>query len=472
MNALAAYRNRTVAVFGLGRSGRSAARALSDAGARVYVWDDNPAAAEALRGPNVEPRAPTAEDWAGVRAVVLSPGIALRFPRPHPVVGLAQRLGAEVLGDIELFARTRPAAPVVAVTGTNGKSTTTALIGHLLSQAQRTVRVGGNIGTPALDLPVIDCAARSYAQRCDTAPASAYVLELSSYQLDLTESLRPVVSVLLNITPDHIDRHGSMEGYVLAKRRLLDMSPPDATLVIGVDDAHGQALAQAMAGRKLVQVSARRRLSHGIYWRDGKLYRGQGGAETVLADLAGIRSLAGRHNGQNAAAAMAAVLALGVAPEAAAPGLASFPGLPHRMEWVGSTGGIGFVNDSKATNADAASNALACYERIYWILGGRPKAEGIVPLKPWFGRIAHAFLIGEAADAFAETLDGQVSYDKAGTLEAATEAAFVRAVSEGGEAVVLLSPACASFDQFASFEQRGDRFRALASAILARRQAC
>ena len=467
MSTFTAFRDRAVAVFGLGKSGRSAARALGAAGARVYVWDDNAASAEALRGPNVEPRAPSPDGWAGVRALVLSPGIPLRFPKPHPVVGLAQRLGAEVLGDVELFARERPAAPVVAVTGTNGKSTTTALIGHLLAEAGRTVRVGGNIGTPVLDLPPLDLLPVDGA-------GGAYVLELSSYQIDLTESLRPAVAVLLNVTPDHIDRHGSMDGYVLAKRRLLDMSPADATLVIGVDDAHGQALAQAMvaAGRKVMQISARRSLAQGIFWRDGKLFQARGGAETPLADLAGIRSLAGRHNGQNTAAAMAAVLALGIAADAAAPGLATFPGLPHRMEWVGAANGIAFVNDSKATNADATSNALACYDRIYWILGGRPKAEGIAPLKPWFGRIAHAFLIGEAADGFAETLDGQVSYDKVGTLEAATEAAFVRAASDGGDAVVLLSPACASFDQFASFEQRGDRFRELATAILTRRQAC
>ncbi len=460
MNALNAYRDRAVAVFGLGRSGRSVTRALSESGAQVYVWDDDPAQAEALRGPNVEPRAPDADAWAGVRAVVLSPGVALRFPHPHPVVGLARQLGAEVLGDIELFARTRPGAPVVAVTGTNGKSTTTALIGHLLEAAGRSVRVGGNIGTPVLDLPSID----------GPAPASAYVLELSSYQLDLTGSLRPAVSVLLNISPDHIDRHGSLDGYVLAKRRLLDMSPTDAALVIGVDDPHGQALAAAMGDRKVIAISATRRLTEGVFWRDGSVIRAEGGRETVLANLAGIRSLAGRHNGQNVAAALAAVMALGVPAESAVEGLASFPGLPHRMEWIGEADGIGFVNDSKATNADAASNALATYERIYWIAGGRPKAEGIAPLAPYFKRIAHAFLIGEAADEFATTLDGHVGHDNVGTLEDAVDAAFVRAASDGADgAVVLLSPACASFDQFKSFEARGDRFRELAQAILSRR---
>ncbi|MEQ9642961.1 MAG: UDP-N-acetylmuramoyl-L-alanine--D-glutamate ligase [Alphaproteobacteria bacterium] len=449
-----------MAVFGLGRSGRSVTRALSESGARVYVWDDDPAQAEALRGPNVEPRAPDAEAWAGVRAVVLSPGVALTFPRPHPVVGLARQLGAEVLGDIELFARTRPEAPVVAVTGTNGKSTTTALIGHLLEAAGRSVRVGGNIGTPVLDLPSID----------GSAPASAYVLELSSYQIDLTDGLRPAVSVLLNITPDHIDRHGSLEGYVLAKRRLLDMSPADAALVIGIDDAHGQALAEAMSSRKVIAISANRSLSQGVFWRGGQVIRAEGGRETVLASLDGIRSLAGRHNGQNAAAALAAVLALGVPADAAVTGLASFPGLPHRMEWIGEADGIGFVNDSKATNAAAAANALATYERIFWIAGGRAKADGIAPLAPYFNRIAHAFLIGEAADDFATTLDGHVGHDIVGTLEQAVDAAFMRAAGDGVPgSVVLLSPACASFDQFTSFEARGDAFRDLASALLARR---
>jgi UDP-N-acetylmuramoylalanine--D-glutamate ligase len=253
------------------------------------------------------------------------------------------------------------------------------------------------------------------------------------------------------------------------------MSPASARLVIGIDDPHGEALAVAMRrdGRLVIPVSTRRILSDGYYWRDGKVLRASGGAAQPVADLAGIRALPGRHNGQNAAAALAAVIGLGVPPAQAAAGLASFPGLPHRIEWIAEAEGVGFVNDSKATNAAAAANALACFDRIYWIAGGRPKADGIAPLASFFPRIAHAFLIGEAAADFAATLDGRVPYDIAGDLDSAVGAAFVRAVGDGGGTapVVLLSPACASFDQFTSFEARGERFRQLVQAIVAGRKA-
>jgi len=454
------FRNRTVAVFGLARSGLASVRALVAGGARVLAWDDKPAQREAARALGAVPAPPDAEGWRGAAALVLSPGVPLTHPAPHPAVLLARELGMDVLGDVELFARLHPAAPVVAVTGTNGKSTTTALIGHLLA-AERPTGVGGNLGTAVLDL--------------EPLPAGgAYVLELSTFQIDLTRSLRPRVAVWLNLTPDHIDRHGDLAGYIRAKRRLLEMAPADATLAIGIDDATSAELAETMSayGRRVVRISVGRPLEDGVYALDGTLFRAGGGRAERLASLAGIETLRGAHNAQNAAAAAAAVLALGFPAARLQAGLASFPGLAHRMERVAEANGIGFVNDSKATNADATARALASFETIYWIAGGLPKAGGLAGLEAWHPRIRRAFLIGKAAPAFAGQLGAAVPHEQAGDLETALEAAYAAARAEGlPGAVVLLSPACASYDQFDSFEHRGDRFRALARALAARESA-
>jgi len=382
---------------------------------------------------------------------VLSPGVPLSHPQPHPVVALARRLGARVIGDIEVFATAFPAARVVGITGTNGKSTTTALIGHLLRAAGRPVAVGGNLGTPVLDLPGLP-------------RNGTHVLELSSFQLDLTTSLKPAVAVWLNLTPDHLDRHGDLAGYVAAKRRLLDMAPPEATLVIGIDDPASLAQVTALqaAGREVLPVAVGRAIEHGIHAIDGRLYR----QETLLADLNGIRSLRGAHNWQNAAAAVAAGLALGLGRDELRAGLPSFAGLPHRMEQVGLIDGIAFVNDSKATNAEAAARALASFGSIYWIAGGLPKTGGIGALTHYFPRVRQAFLIGQAAPEFARTLAGRVRCQQSGDLATALHQAYAAARADGApEPVVLLSPACASFDQFANYEARGDRFRELVAAM-------
>jgi UDP-N-acetylmuramoylalanine--D-glutamate ligase len=456
-----AFAERTVAVFGLARSGLTAARALVTGGARVLCWDENPAAREAAAAEGLRLADLRDVDWASLAALVLAPGVPLTHPEPHWTVRMAQAAGVEVIGDVELFARAVAAAPdhrrpsVVAITGTNGKSTTTALIAHVLAQAGREAHMGGNIGLGVLGLPAMH-------------GGSVYVLELSSYQLDLTHSLRPNAAVLLNITPDHLDRHGDMAGYAAAKRRIFLNQGKGDTAVIGVDDDWGQRFCTEITAanrRTIWPISARKAISRGVYALQGLLYDATGERGVIkVADLAAARSLPGRHNWQNAAAAYAAVRALGLTAAEAAAGLLSFPGLAHRMETVGALGEIRFVNDSKATNVDAARQAMSSYPRIYWIAGGRPKT-GIESLADLFPRIAKAYLVGEAAPEFARTLAGHAPAAQVGTVARAVRAAWEDAAAAGEPAVVLFSPACASFDQFADFEARGEAFRAAVHAL-------
>jgi len=447
---------RPVAVFGLGRSGLSAARSLLAGGAEVRAWDDDGERRDEAEAAGVPLVDLYAGGWDRVAALVLSPGVPLTHPQPHALVGRARAASAEVIGDIELFARARPSAPVVAVTGTNGKSTTVALIGHLLQACGREAQVGGNFGQPALSLSPL-------------GSGGAYVLELSSYQIDLSPSFAADVAVLLNLSPDHLDRHGGMAGYVAVKRRVFAGQGCDQWAVVGIDDEPSLATYAELkeAGRKrLLPISGVAEVDGGVYVVGGVLHDASNGGAIALADLAEAPALPGVHNWQNAAAAYAAARALGLERHQIAPAFASFPGLAHRMERVAEIGGVRFINDSKATNAAAAARALACCERIYWIVGGRPKDGGITALEPYFGRIARAYLIGEAAIEFSATLEGKVSYTIAGELEAAVAAAHRDALAEGGAgAVVLLSPACASFDQFRDFEARGDAFRELVAGL-------
>ncbi len=453
MIAVTAFRNETVAVMGLGRSGLVAAQALQLGGARVLAWDDAPERRAAAAEAGVPLSDLATAEFAAVRALVLSPGIPHRHPAPHRAAARAHDAGIDIIGDIELLLRSCPDARYVGITGTNGKSTTTALIGHLLRQAGRRVAVGGNLGIPALALEAL-------------GNDGIYVLELSSYQLELTPSLGCEVAVLLNITPDHLDRHGGIEGYIAAKERIFAGQRPEQCAVIGVDDEHGRRIATALAtrGRRVVPISAERAVSGGVYAAEGWLVDNMDGAARRIIELGGLARLPGRHNWQNAAAAFAAARCLGVDPGHAAAGLESFQGLAHRQELVAIIDGVRYVNDSKATNADAAAKALACYERVYWIAGGLAKAGGIASLAPYFSRIRRAYLIGAAAESFAATLRGAAPVSLCGTLEKAVAAASEAAAGERG-ATVLLSPACASFDQFANFEARGDRFRALVQAL-------
>jgi UDP-N-acetylmuramoylalanine--D-glutamate ligase len=455
------FEGRTVAVFGLARTGLAAARALIAGGAQVALWDDKPASRELAVAEGFALTDLNTADWSGFAALMLSPGVPLTHPAPHWTVEKARAAGVEILGDVELFARTVNAAPehkrpkIVAITGTNGKSTTTALIGHICASAGRDTRIGGNIGVGILSLD-------------DMHGGAVYVLELSSYQLDLTSSLKPDVAILLNVSPDHLDRHGGMEGYVAAKRRVLLNQGKGDTAVIGVDDSWGQHICTEITAanrRTIVPISAGRAMGRGVYVLDGLLYDATAERAVEVVDLKRARSLPGRHNWQNAAAAYAAAKGLGVPADEAAQHLMTFPGLAHRMETVGTVGRVRFVNDSKATNADAARQAMSSYPKFYWIAGGQPKAGGIEDLESLFPRIEKAYLIGEAADAFAQTLKGKAQAVQSGTMEAAVRAAYADAKASGHDAIVLLSPAGASFDQFADFEDRGEAFRSAVMAL-------
>lgn len=449
-----AFAGRRVAVLGLARSGIAAVHALAAGGAEVLAWDDKPAGREAV-GPEAELVDLAEIDWHGIAALVLSPGIPHSFPAPHPAVIRAREAGAEIIGDIELLGRAQPAARYIGITGTNGKSTTTALIGHILAAAGQRVEVGGNLGTAALSLAPL-------------AAGETYVLELSSFQLELVTSLGFDIAVLLNITPDHLDRHGDMAGYIAAKKRIFAGQGPASTAVLGIDDAICRDIAEELGQRAApaVPISVTAPPAGGVYAGHGWLIDAMAGTPRRVLDLAEASRLPGSHNWQNACAAYAAARAAGVAPEVAAAAIRSFPGLAHRQELVATIDGVRFINDSKATNADAAEKALACYQAIYWIAGGLPKAGGITSLAPYFERLRHAYLIGTATEEFAATLDGKASYSRCGNLARAVAAAAADARRDGIEgAVVLLSPACASYDQFAHFEARGDAFRELARQL-------
>jgi len=451
---------KKVALFGLGGSGLASASALLAGGADVIAFDDDAASVAKARAAGI----PTADlrqaNWAKISALVLSPGVPLTHPAPHWVVALAHQAGVEVIGDIELFCRERraiaPDAPFVAITGTNGKSTTTALIAHLAAAAGMDAQLGGNIGTAILSLQP------PRASRMQ--PARVHVIECSSYQIDLAPSLDPSIGILINLTEDHLDRHGTMENYAAVKERLVAGVPKDGTVIVGVDDERCRAIADRLdrSGKRVVRISVREKPRDGLYVEAGGITR----AEDFIAELTGIGSLRGLHNAQNAACATAAALALGLEPEAIQTGLRSFPGLPHRMEEVGRRGKVLFVNDSKATNTDSAAQALACFAAIYWIAGGKPKTGGIESLRGFFPRIRKAYLIGEAADEFAATLGDAAPHEIDGTLDKALAAAARDAeASSAAEPVVLLSPACASFDQYRNFEVRGDAFRSLVRAL-------
>jgi UDP-N-acetylmuramoylalanine--D-glutamate ligase len=399
------------------------------------------------------------ESWSRFAALVLTPGAPLTHPAPHWTVFLARQAGVEVIGDIELFCRERqrhaPDAPFVAITGTNGKSTTTAVIAHLMCVAGYDTQMGGNIGTAILSLE-------------PPRKGRVHVIEMSSYQIDLTPSLDPTVGILLNVSEDHIDRHGTLAHYAAVKERLVAGVPPQGTAIVGVDDGWSRATADRIeqAGKRVVRVSVRSPLPDGIYVDHETIWRASGGARSEVARIGGIGSLRGLHNAQNAACAAACALALGVSAEVLQKALRSFPGLAHRMEQVGRRGNVLFVNDSKGTNADAAAYALSSFADIFWIAGGKPKLGGITSLSEYFPRIRKAYLIGEAAQEFAATLGSHVEHEISQTLEVAVEHASRDAEASGlADPVVLLSPACASFDQYRNFEIRGNRFRELVTAL-------
>lgn len=448
--------DKTIALFGLGGSGIATAKAVIAGGGKVIGWDDNAASVAKAEQEGIKTQDLRDADWSQFSALVLAPGVPLTHPEPHWSVKMAAAYNVEVIGDIELFVRQRQllasTSPLIAITGTNGKSTTTALIAHIIRHSGRDAQMGGNIGQAVLTLqpPTQD---------------RFYIIECSSYQIDLTPSLNPTVGILLNLTPDHLDRHGNMDNYAAIKERLIAQSD---VAIIGDDDDYCRAIIKRQrAGLKTtITIAKDHSIDDGFYADGENLYQAASAGNEKIASLAGIGSLRGAHNAQNALAAIAACLSVGLSLDEINAGLASFPGLAHRMEQVGKQGKVLFVNDSKATNAEATAPALSSFaDAIYWIAGGVPKAGGIASLEPYFPRIAKAYLIGEAAAEFAATLDDKVSYEITDTLTIAVEnAARDAAEAASPEPVVLLSPACASFDQFPNFEKRGDAFR---DAVLA-----
>lgn len=453
------------AVMGLGRTGLSAARSLIASGAVVWAWDDE----EKKRIEAVAERIPVIDlntaDFSAVDKLVLSPGIPHLHPAPNAIAVKARRANVPVICDIELLCDALPENDVIAITGTNGKSTTTALIGHVLSSFKPVI-VGGNIGWPVLDATI---------QHQDTS----IVLELSSYQLERTPSLKPRGAILLNITPDHIDRHGSMEGYITAKLKIFEHGSIDKygrkpTAVIVVDTSHAKKIADIVQQEgqwNVVRVTTQSYIPDGIAVVNGRIIEMRGGEECVIADLSAVPTLRGVHNHENAACAYAVIRQVyGYNPEDIAARIKTFEGLAHRQQIIRTINGISYVNDSKATNADAAGKALASYKNIFWIAGGVPKEGGLVGLEKFMDRICHAFLIGEAAKDFATwTAQYNIPYTISQTLEQAVEQSHKMAqASRGmpaGTPVVLLSPACASFDQFKSYEHRGEAFAELVNRL-------
>jgi len=450
------FAGRKVGVFGLARSGTACAEALRLGGAEVFAWDDQAQSVEKAKADGLPVGDLKALDFKTLDTLVLSPGVPLTHPKPHWTVEKAKAAGIEIIGDTEVFQRELmgSGAKLVAITGTNGKSTTTALTGHLFQSASRDADVGGNIGKAVFLLrqPVKD---------------RVYVLELSSFQIDLMPSLKPDAGILTNITPDHLDRHGTIENYVDVKARMFARQGAGDTAIVGVDENWGEDIVKSMkTGARVVPVSVERKLAEGLSAPDGILTERRDGRDIATLDLKQLPALKGRHNWQNAAMAYAAGRALGLTLDEIRQGLMSFGGLAHRMQEIGRLDGIAFINDSKATNADAAAKALASFDDIYWIAGGIAKAGGITPLASFFPKIKRAYLIGEAADEFARTIGDSAPFVKTGTLDKAVEAAAQDAAKDGNRnAVVLLSPACASFDHYPNFEVRGDAFGKAVAAL-------
>lgn len=455
-------KNKKIGVFGLGLSGMATAEALLRSGAHVYTWDENKTAREKTLSTEYRAEHPKQWPWQEMAFVVISPGVPLTHPKPHAIVRKARAENIPVIGDVELFARAINSIPaperphVIAITGSNGKSTTTALIGHILRHAGEDVCVGGNIGDPVLSLD---------------APSAGmtYVLELSSFQLDLTYSLHANAAIFLNLSPDHIERHGTVAGYIAAKTRIFFNQESDDLAVIDVDNpAMEGVVAELKSGHKarFAPISVKSTLSEGAFVRGGKLFHNLQGKTLRAGDISDAPALRGDHNMQNAAAALAACVDRGVSSVIAVKAMHSFEALPHRLETVAKIGKVSLVNDSKATNASAAARALSAYDNIYWIAGGKPKDGGVAELTGLMDRVRRVYLIGEAAAQFSEQLRESVNCIVCDGLEDAVSKANADAqASDWDNAVVLLSPACASYDQFDNFEQRGEAFRKFARAL-------
>lgn len=455
---LSSFCGDRMAVMGLGKTGLSTALALKKAGANIVAWDDNQSSrdyAESLgiTCSNLEQISKETIDF-----IIWSPGIPHTYPEPHPVALRAREEGIQIISDIDILSVCVPEADYVGITGTNGKSTTTALIGHTLKEFRPT-QIGGNIGVPVLDLEPLD-------------HTGTYVLEMSSYQTELSHDFSPVGVVFLNISPDHLYRHGGLQGYIDAKKNIFsnprqDNRKPIAVICIDTEDCFD--IAEELEDDDVwtvIPVSTQKILDKGVYVEDGILFEVREGEPLRVADLNDFKHLRGTHNHENIACSYALIRQLyGIEPDKIITAMQSFSGLAHRQFLVRTINDISYVNDSKATNADATARALACFHHIYWILGGQPKEGGLTGLEDYMDRIEHAYVIGEAAPQFAEWLDKNgVAYTHCGTLEVATQKAHQDAQKKE-RGVVLLSPACASWDQFKSFEHRGNLFAELVGKL-------
>lgn len=448
MITVPSFSQKVVAILGLGKTGLSSAQALSKGGAKILCWDDSLQVRQEAGLAHLPLHDLQLVNWNLIDTLILSPGIPYQGSNVHPVVLQALRASVPVICDIELLYRTCPQANYICVTGSNGKSTSTALIEYILRKAGISTQIGGNIGIPALTLHPL-------------AKGETYVLELSSYQLELVSSFSATIAVFLNISKDHLERHGSLEEYIRAKRRIF-LSKQKQIVVIGVDDLWSRSIYESLLkspNHKVIPVSTKRLLDQGLSYRDGKLHDSYCEKDNKYFDLPNIPGI--DHNGQNLASAYAVCRLHGLTREHIYSAMNSFIWLPHRMEILGTCKGIIFINDSKATNASATANALANLSgNIYWIAGGRPKQGGLEGLTAFYHKIRHVFLIGEATDLFSSQLTGFVSYTKCENLENATRSAFEQALGELlKNQVVLLSPACSSLDQFINFEFRGTLFR-------------
>ena len=457
------FKNKKVALFGLGGSGVATAKSLLAGGAEVLAWDDKMETVEKTRGQNIPVSDLHNVDWSKISALVLAPGVPLTNPEPHWTVKLAKAAGVEIIGDIELFIRERNAylkhhklsdedMPFIAITGTNGKSTTTALINHLLNESGKLSEMGGNIGTAILSLEAFE-------------KNRFYVIECSSFQIDLTPSINPTVGILLNISPDHIDRHGTFAHYCEIKKRLVNGAK---TALVAVDDENSTKIYEELlhAHHNVLPVSKDKVLKSGYYAVKDELFSVENGKPEARLSLSGISSLRGSHNAQNALMALATLDILKIKPVELQRIFASYVGLPHRMQQVRKIGNALYVDDSKATNAEASAPALATFDHIYWIIGGLAKEGGITALKDYFPKIRKAYLIGDAAEDFARTINGAFPISMSGTLEKAVQEAHQDAGADKAEEVaVLLSPACASYDQFKNYGARGDAFKAFVKAL-------
>ncbi len=454
-----------IAVLGLGRSGLSAAHALAEGGAIALCWDDSEAARDKAAGQGLTLHDLTRRDaWEGVARLIVSPGIPHLYPAPNAIIAAAMAAGVPVDNDIGLFFRSlatpewdrfETTPKVVAVTGSNGKSTTSALIHHALDALGRDSQLAGNIGRGVLDID----------PPCD---GGIVVLELSSYQTELARALTPDIGVFTNLSPDHLDRHGGMGGYFAAKRRLFAEGGPDRA-VIGVDEAETRflvnQLSEGASDDRVIRISVKAKLDGpgwNVFARKGYLAEYRKGRQIASIDLRQMPGLPGAHNHQNACAAYAVLRTLGHAPKAIEDAFHSFTGLPHRSQLVGEANGIRFVNDSKATNVDAAAQALQAFDRIRWIVGGQIKDGGLDALHPHLDRVAKAYVIGRHAAETALML-GECPHAVCTTMEEAVAAAAREA--QPGD-TVLLAPAAASFDQYDNFEKRGDAFIAEVSKHL------